>query len=193
MKSFIVSSILVTLLSTVLVTAAPLPVNEGDIVAVKPSDLEGKTDPSTLRHQAVVVQNPDANNKIKVALTSSNLDSTVYPHQGDANHYHPDLKAGHAINTGEPNHVHVSNAPGSQKITTPVAADKLADLKKEINNNCGAELTRRDGSCKYTPKNRAKENHAKEVHAPAKKVGGKPVASKKAPATHSKQAPIRHK
>ena len=186
MKSFIVSSILVTLLSTVLVTAVPIPVDEGDIVAVKPSDLvstiryftelkilmifnylqEGNKVSSTLRHQAVVVQKPDANDKIKVAVTSSNLDSTVHPKQGDANYYHPDLKSGHVINTGEPNSVHVSHAPASQKITTPVAADKLAELKKEISvyrslqyspietkefsdNNCGAGLTRRDG--RYLP------------------------------------------
>jgi len=201
MKFSITSSVLASLIPIVLVIAVPLPVNPGDVVAVKPKDYV--TDPAvrdasskTLRHQAVVLSGPDANGHIKVAQTSSSLSATDYAHQGTASDYHTGFSAGHAINTGHPDVVHQDHALLSQKITTPVSAEHLAHLKTTINNNCGAGLTRRDGSCAYTPKNHGTPKghdaaaHGGKVVGPAKKVGGMRVVTKKRPAVHAQKAAV---
>lgn len=56
----------------------------------------------------------------------------MYPHQGDAHFFHPEFTQGHKINIGEPNPIHESLAPLSEKIKTPVKAEKLEELKKLI-------------------------------------------------------------
>lgn len=79
-----------------------------------------------------MVGGPDAQNKLQVAQTSSNLPAADYPHQDNANNYHPSFAQGHQINTGTPDTIDESKALASQKITTPVAPDKLQQLKDTI-------------------------------------------------------------
>jgi len=143
--------------------------NHGDVVAVRPKDLDNQ-DQKTLRHQAVVVggPTPDEHKVHDVAITSSNLPAAHYDanHQAPASDYHPGL-AGN-INTGKPDKIKEADMQHSQKqglAGVPVAPDKLKSLKDTIADNC-----KRDGGCKV------KVNSG--VIKPAQKVGGMRVANK---------------
>jgi len=179
--------------STVHVNAMPVPEpqhNPGDVVAVK-STAWGEN--SSLRHQAVVLTGADENNQHLVAPVSSNLPPPLYPHTGDANAVHPGFTPGYLISLSTPRSADGSQMLPSQRVPTPVAADKLATLKTDINAACGSNLTRRDGSCAMRKKPNS-ANHA--VHAPArsrnpKAIGHTAGAKSRSPSAKARTAGAR--
>jgi len=180
--------------------AAPTPVQEGDVILVRPKHLHPvhpDTPKDVGRHPAIVVDgNPDAENKIKATLVSHHHPGN--PPTKPAKEYgdFPDdpIKGESLVNVGPPKLVDVSQV----KIGTQgqkIEASKLALLKSHINVNCpdGEKLTRRDGSCRMKPKTPTQTNKkspAKSTAAmhvtgrialPAKKIGGvrKPAMQRK--------------
>lgn len=166
------------------------------------------------RHPGIVVSNPDAENKIKVAPISHSHPGN--PPTMPANTYgdfpHDPTKAGeNLVDVGPPKVVSASNvkeAHGASGEPKSIEADKLALLKSHINENCaeGEKLTRRDGKCrmktktpsqankKSTPKPNAAKHVTGGVALPAKKIAGvrKPAVqrTKQAPTVNRAAKPV---
>jgi len=186
-----------------LALAAPTPVKEGDIASVKSKDFiptPAKADgyQPNRPHPAVVVSNPNEENRVKLAVVA-------HSHPGDpptkpATDYAA-FKDGGSISVGKPKVMKVENVKLFTEEPTKLEADKLASLKAEINKNCadGQKLTRRDGSCrmKSTKKTPAiankKSTAASGTASPARKVTGvrKPAIKKHAKTVGGARKPVK--
>jgi len=151
---------------------------------VKPKHLEPRPEGSGSigRHPAVVVSNPNDQNRVKVAVVSHSHpgDPPTKPAKNYANFpVHP-TKGESSVDVGMPKAIAVGNVNTPSQEPTSIGADKLALLKGHINENCsdGEKLTRRSGVCMMKPKKKTpppavanKKGTATKVTSPAKKVG----------------------